>query len=166
VDSKLADAQAAHETTLSAMLAALSGANIIYGLGMLEMGMTIDYAKLVMDNEFASMIKRVVSGIAVNQESLAVEVIKQVGACGEFVSHEHTYNHFKSEQSKSKLIDRRSAADWLAMGGKDLTERANDVAKDLYMNYVPEPLPDDVQKKLRNIVNEAERHYNVAISKE
>lgn len=144
----------------------MAGANIIYGLGMLEMGITIDYAKLVMDNEFAGMIKKAVSGIEVNEETLATEVIKQVGAGGEFVSHEHTFRHFKTEQSLSKLIDRRMPEDWLAKGGKDLTERANEVAKDLLENYTPEPLPTEIKNKLRNIVNEAEKHYNVAISRE
>lgn len=151
---------------MSALLAALAGANIIYGLGMLEMGITIDYAKLVMDNEFAGMIKKAVSGIEVNEETLATEVIKQVGAGGEFVSHEHTFKHFKTEQSRSKLIDRRMPEEWLAMGGKDLTERANEVAKDLYNNYIPEQLPDEIKNKLRTIVNEAEEYYNVKISKE
>lgn len=147
-------------------MAALAGANIIYGLGMLEMGITFDYAKLVMDNEFAGMVKKIISGIEVNEETLAVDVIKQVGAAGEFVSHEHTYRHFKNEQSQSKLIDRRMPEDWLAMGGKDLTERANEVAQQIYSNYKPEQLPDGVKKKLRDIVNEAEEYYGVKLSEQ
>lgn len=166
MDSKVADAQSAHETTMSALLAALAGANIIYGLGMLEMGITFDYAKLVMDNEFATMIKKVISGIDVNEETLATEVIKSVGAGGEFVSHEHTYKHFKAEQSQSKLIDRRMGPDWLAMGGTDITQRANKVAQDLYTNYRPDPLPADIIIKLRQTVNEAEDHYGVKRSQE
>jgi len=157
----LPDAQAAHETTLSAVMAAMAGANIIYGLGMLEMGITFDYAKLVMDNEFAGMIKKAISGIEVSEEALAVEVIKQVGAGGEFVSHEHTYKHFKAEQSQSKLIDRRMPEEWLSLGGTDITQRANEVAKDLYTNYQADPLADEIQKALREIVNEAESHYGV-----
>ena len=164
MDSKLVDAQAAHETTLSATLAALAGANIIYGLGMLEMGMTFDYAKLVMDNEFAYMIKHAVRGIPVNAETLAVDVIKQVGAGGEFVSHEHTYRHFKTEQSRSKLIDRRMPEEWAAQGGQSLLEKANEVAVDLYLNYKAPALGTDVQAKLREIVNAAEDHYGVALS--
>ena len=61
------------------MLPALAGANLIYGLGMIEMGMTIDYGQLVMDNEFARMIKHVVQGIAVNDETLAADVIHEIG---------------------------------------------------------------------------------------
>lgn len=160
----MADAQAAHETTLSGLVAALAGANIIYGLGMLEMGITIDYTKLVMDNEFAGMIKKVVSGIVVNEETLAIDVIKQVGAGGEFVSHEHTFKHFKSEQSKSNLIDRRMPEEWLAMGGKDITKRANELAQDIYTNYKAESLKNEIKGELRSIVNEAEEYYGVARS--
>ncbi|NIO04388.1 MAG: Trimethylamine methyltransferase MttB, partial [Proteobacteria bacterium] len=58
---------------------ALAGANLIYGLGMLEMGMTLSFAQLVMDNEFARMIKHVVKGIPVNDETLAVDVIREIG---------------------------------------------------------------------------------------
>jgi len=166
VDSKLADAQAAHETTTSGLLTALAGANIIYGLGMLEMGITFDYAKLVMDNEFAGMIKKIISGIEVNEETLAVDIIKQVGAGGEFVSHEHTYKNFKKEQSQSKLIDRRMPEEWLAMGGKSLTERANEAAQQLYSEYVPEPLSEEAKAALRRIVNEAEEFYGVSRSSE
>ncbi len=151
---------------MSATLAALAGANIIYGLGMLEMGMTFDYAKLVMDNELADMIKHAVKGIDVTPETLAVDVIRQVGPGGEFVSHEHTYRHFKATQSRSVLIDRRMPDDWLASGSVEMLTKANETAIDLYDNYKPQPLTKELQKKLRGIVNEAERHYQVKLSVE
>ena len=73
------DAQSGHEKTITGLLPALAGANLIYGLGMIEMGMTIDYGQMVMDNEFARMIKYVVQGIPVNDETLAVDVIHEIG---------------------------------------------------------------------------------------
>ena len=133
---------------------------------MLEMGMTFDYAKLVMDNEFASMIKHAVKGIDVTPDALAVDVIKQVGPGGEFVSHEHTYQNFKASQSRSILIDRRMPEDWVALGSVDMLTKAKEVAVDLYDHYQPAPLSIDTQKKLREIVNNAEQHYNVKLSVE
>ena len=130
------------------------------------MGMTFDYAKLVMDNEFAYMIKHAVKGIDVDDATLAVDVIRQVGPGGEFVSHEHTYQHFKESQSRSVLIYRRMPEDWVALGSVDMLTKANDVAIDLYDHYKPIPLSCDVQKKLREIVNQAEKHYNVRLSVE
>ena len=133
---------------------------------MLEMGMTFDYAKLVMDNEFAYMIKHAVKGIKVDAENLAVDVIKEIGPGGEFVSNMHTYQHFKEAQSRSVLIDRRMPEDWAAMGAKSILDKANDVAIDLYDNYKATPLSIDVQKKIREIVNGAEKHYGVELSVE
>ena len=74
---------------------------MIYGLGMLEMGITFDFGQLVMDDDFAGMIKHVVRGIRVDDGTLAVDLIGQVGSAGDFLSHEHTYLHMK-EMSEPK----------------------------------------------------------------
>lgn len=147
------------------MLAAQAGSNLIYGLGMLELGITFDYAQLVMDNEMAKMINKAVGGISVTDESMAVDVIKSVGAAGEFITHEHTYEHFRTEQSKSKLIDRTMRDTWLEKGAKDFTERAYDEAINLLENYKPDPLPPGVEGIIRSIVEAAEEEYGLEISK-
>ena len=82
----LEDAQAGFESLLTALPAALAGANLIYGLGMIEMGMTIDYGQMVMDNEFARMIKYVVQGIPVNDETLALDVVEELGPTGRYLA--------------------------------------------------------------------------------
>jgi len=94
-DSKLSDAQLGHKKALTGLMAALAGANLIFGSGMVESGMTFDYGQLVMDNEFAGMIKHCVGGIPVSDESLAVDVIHVVGPSRDFLTHEHTYKHMK-----------------------------------------------------------------------
>lgn len=142
-------------------MAALGGANLIYGLGMLELGITFDFAQLVMDNEMAKMIKKSVSGISVTEETLAVDVIKQVGAGGEFVTNDHTFRHFKTAHSQSKLIDRRMRDTWLGLGGKDFTERAYEEAVFILQNHKPDPLPAGVAEKMRAIVEEAEKEYGL-----
>jgi trimethylamine--corrinoid protein Co-methyltransferase len=133
---------------------------VIYGLGMLELGMTFDYAQLLIDNEIARMVKKSVEGINVNAEELAVNVIGQVGAGGEFVSNEHTFRHFR-EQSQNKLIDRKMRDAWLAEGAKDLTERAYEEAKQILENHKPEPLIPGASETMRAIVEEAEKEYGV-----
>jgi trimethylamine--corrinoid protein Co-methyltransferase len=137
-------------------LPALAGANIIYGLGMLDMGMTMDWAQLVMDNEFAGMIKHVVKGIPVTDETLAVDVIHEVGPFGDFISHEHTRKHMRALQSQPKLIDRRRRDFWLQLGGKDLAERAREEAKYIFKTHKPDPLPPEVLSSLNSIVESAE----------
>lgn len=142
------------------MLPALAGANLIYGLGMIEMGMTIDYGQLVMDNEFARMIKYSLQGIPVNDETLAVDVMHEVGPSRDFLGHDHTFKHM-AEQSQPTLIDRRMREDWQAGGSTDLHQRATEKARQILETHRPEPLPDDVLAKMRAIVEEAEEELGV-----
>jgi len=138
----------------------LAGANLIYGLGMIEMGMTIDYGQLVMDNEFARMIKYTVQGIPVNDETLAVDVMHDVGPSKDFLGHDHTFRHMH-EQSQPTLIDRRMREDWQADGGTDLHQRATAKAREILETHQPEPLPDEVLAEMRSIVEEAEAHLGI-----
>lgn len=142
----------------------MAGANLIYGLGMIEMGMTIDYGQLVLDNEFAKMIKFLLNGIPVNDETLAVDVIREVGIGKDFLSHDHTYNHMQS-QSQPVLIDRNMREDWEASGSTDIHRRALDKAKHILETHKPDPLPDDVLATLRSIVEEAEEGLGVKSKK-
>ena len=133
---------------------------------MLAQGITFDYAQLLIDNEIARMIKEVVGGVRVDRESLALEVIQSVGATGEFISHEHTYRSFKQEVSQNQLIFRGTRDAWQNGGSKDLTERAYEEAQKIFNTFKIKPLPQDVVKKMRDLVNEAEEHYGVALSSE
>ena len=138
---------------------ALIGANLIYGLGMIEMGMTIDFGQLVMDNEFARMIKHTVQGVPVNDETLAADVIREIGVGKDFLSHESTYKHMRS-QSQPKLIDRNMREDWTAAGSTDIYQRSIEHAKFILENHNPEPLPDGAMETIRSIVEEAELIVN------
>ena len=138
----------------------MAGANLIYGLGMIEMGMTIDYGQLVMDNEFARMIKYTLQGIPVNDETLAVDVMHDVGPANDFLGHDHTFEHMQ-EQSQPTLIDRRMREDWQADGSTDLHQRATQEARHILETHQPEPLPKEILAKLRSIVEEAEEELGV-----
>jgi len=155
------DAQSGHEKTLTALLPALAGANLIYGLGMLESGVTFDYGQLVMDDEFARMIKFALGGIPVSDETLAVEDIAAVGSFGDFLSLDSTYRHMR-EQSSAKLLDRRVREDWVATGATDMYARARLKAIEILETHQPQPLPDEVAAEIRGIVVGAEKELGVA----
>ncbi len=124
------------------------------------MGMTIDYGQLVMDNEFARMIKYTVQGIPVNDETLAVDVINEIGIGKDFLSHDSTYRHMRS-QSQAELIDRRIREDWVKAGSTDIYQRAMEQARFILENHKPDPLPEDVLATIRSIVEEAETDLGV-----
>jgi trimethylamine--corrinoid protein Co-methyltransferase len=137
-------------------MAALAGTNLIYGLGMIESGVTFDYAQLVIDDEIARMVKQVVGGIRVSDERLAVDDIARVGSFGDFLSLDATMAHMR-EQSQPKLIDRRVREDWEERGSTDMYQRALARAREILETHVPEPLPGDVRQRLRDIVDDADR---------
>ena len=113
-----------------------------------------------MQNEMLDMVLRTVRGISISDQLIAFDVVKQVGPGGEFISHDHTFEHMR-EQSQGKLIDRRSRESWEDDGRPDFVEKAYQKAIDIINTHKVEPLPEDVQKSLDSIFEEAE-----AISKE
>jgi len=139
----------------------LAGANLIYGAGMIESGVTFDFGQLVMDNEFAKMIKHAVAGIPVDDETLAVEDIAGVGPFGDFLSLDATLKHMR-ELSQPEVLDRRVREDWEARGSSDLYTTCLEKARDVIREYVPEPVPDDVAARLHAIVEETDRAAGVA----
>ena len=152
----MVDAQSGHEKTLTGLMPALAGANLIYGLGMIESGMTFDFGQLVMDDEFAGMIKQCVRGIRVDDEALAIDVIHDIGPFGDFLSHDHTMAHMR-ETSQPAVIDRRVREDWEASGSTDLYTRACAEARRILETHEVEPLADDVAAEVREIVERADR---------
>jgi trimethylamine--corrinoid protein Co-methyltransferase len=141
-------------------LTALAGANLIYGLGMLESGVTFDFGQLVMDNEFAQMIKCVVNGIPVNDETLAVDVIDTVGPFQQFLTQKHTFDHMR-KMSQPKLMDRKVRDKWQKDGGRSMHEKAMDKARQILAEHKPKPLADDVLSTMRSIVAETEEELGV-----
>jgi len=136
---------------------------MIYGPGMLESGITFDLAQLVLDCEFARMIHHTVKGIPVSQESIAKDVIREIGPFGNFLSHGHTFAHMR-EQSNAELIDRRMRSDWELDGGSDSYTRARSKVRHILKNHKPEPLPDEVLSAIRQIVVETERELGITAS--
>jgi trimethylamine--corrinoid protein Co-methyltransferase len=154
------DAQSGHEKTITGLLPALAGANVIYGLGMLEMGITFDLAQLVMDHEIAKMILHSLQGIPVNDETLSVDIIKEMGIGKDYLAHESTFRYMRS-QSQASLIDRRMREDWEAAGSPDIYKRAHDKVIEILETYEPPPLSEDVLATIGSIVEEAEKEMGV-----
>lgn len=150
------DAQIGHEKTMTSLLPAVTGSNIIYGMGMLEMGMTMSYEQLLIDQEIVRMIRRVLQGIPVNKETIALDVIQKVGPAGNYLRERHTLKYMRQELSSTKLINRRMRDHWMNEGGKDMAQRAREQAIEILENYKPIPLPEEAAKKIRAIVEEGE----------
>lgn len=128
---------------------------------MIDSGIAMCYEQLVIDNEIIHMVRRVLKGMAVNQETLATEVIKAVGPVGNFLSEKHTRAHMRRELSTSSLFDRRMYDVWQRSGEKDLYQRAREKALSLYENSKPADLVDpEIAARFRSIIEAAEKEYS------
>jgi trimethylamine--corrinoid protein Co-methyltransferase len=158
-DAKALDQQAAIEATFSIVLAALSGANLIHDVGYLESGLLGSFDMLVMSDEIIGMARRLLSGVTVTPETLAVDVIEQVGPGGHYLTQPHTRRHFRNETWFPTLIDRQMRRAWEAAGSQSMADRIHDRVLDILEHHQPAPLPDGVEQALSNIVDRAEAPY-------
>ena len=128
---------------------------------MIESGMTFDYGQMLMDNEFAKMIKFVVGGIPVNDATMSVDLIKEVGPFKDFLAHDNTFDHMRM-YPQAKLMDRRMRGAWEKSGSMDLYTASTMEARKILANHQPDSLPEDTIRKLRDIVKSAEEEMGIA----
>jgi trimethylamine--corrinoid protein Co-methyltransferase len=153
-DAKVVDQQAAAEAALTLLAESLVGGNIIHDLGYLESGLTFSFAQLVICEEMIGWIEAFLKGVEVSDETLALDVIAQAGPEGQYLNKDHTRRHFR-ELWYPSILDRNDHKTWQKGGGKTLGQRAAERVEEVLGDHRPEPLPDGVKAKLRQIVERA-----------
>jgi trimethylamine--corrinoid protein Co-methyltransferase len=147
-DSKELDSQSGYETAITSLLCALAGANFIHdAAGFMEFALTACYEKFVIDNEILGMVMRAVDGIKVNDDTLAFDLIKQVGPGGNFISSKHTRQFMRNEHYQPSLSDRNSREEWISKGEKNTWERASVMVPQLIANH-NYTLPDGIRNRI------------------
>jgi len=152
-ESMCPDAQTAMEKTCGFMAHLQSRVSNIWSVGQLESELTFSPAQAVIDDEIIAYVKRYLQGVSVNEEALALELIKQVGISGSFLEQPHTADHFRTELFMPKLLFRQPREEWESQGSKDLANRAEERAQALMQNTVDSKLTDDQIKELDALAN-------------
>ena len=154
-DAKIVDAQCGFESGLGITLGALAGVNVMSGPGMLNFENCQSLEKLVIDNTICGMALRLVEGVRVDNETMALDLIKKVGPGGVYLAEKHTLEWTKKEQLlPSDLIDRQEFKAWQGAGSKDIVKRAREIVQKTLREHQPEPLPSDVAKDLDNVMKD------------
>jgi trimethylamine--corrinoid protein Co-methyltransferase len=123
-NSKINDAQSGYETGLSTMAGLLSGMDMMNMGGLVEALKTFDFAKAVIDDEIAQMLKRMKRGFEFSEENLAVDIIKKIGPGGSYIVEPHTIKRMKTAGLLTKLSDRDTRTQWEKKGARDIQTRA------------------------------------------
>ena len=155
-DSKVPDAQAGAEAMMTSMMAGLCGVNLIHDHGYLAGGSIGSIEMAVICDEIIGMVSRLVGGIEVNDDTLAVDVIRAIGPEGHFMSHKHTLRHLQTELFFPKLFDKTSEVTWTKAGKKDIAAVSRERAKKIVKEHSPQSLPADVCEQLERIVRDAQ----------
>ena len=123
-NAKINDAQSGFETGMSTMTGLLAGVDMLNMGGLLDALKVFDFAKAVIDDEIAQMLKRVKRSFEFSEENLALDVIADVGPGGAFMIHRHTVKCMKTTALLPKLADRDSRDGWESKGALDTHARA------------------------------------------
>jgi trimethylamine--corrinoid protein Co-methyltransferase len=156
-DSKVPDAQAGAEVMMNTLVSAFSGVNLIHDFGYLAGGSIGSMEMAVIGDEVAGIVKRILEGVRIDDETLAVDLIKSVGPEGQFMSQKHTLKFLRREVYTPTLFDRKPESLWLSEGGRDIAAVAREKARKILKEHVVEPLPEDVRKRLSDSVRNWEK---------
>lgn len=149
-DSKINDSQAGYESAITAMTVALSGSNYIHdAVGLLEMCQVFSYDKMIIDNEILANVLRVMKGITVNEDTIAVDVIQSVGAAGQYLDEEHTVKHLRKEFFIPKVADRQTRIKWEESGQLTTEQRARKIVDKVLKKHIPTPVDPEMKVELR-----------------
>lgn len=157
-DSKILDEQAAAEQMMNLFYAYLSGANLVHDVGYIDHGTNASLESLVLNQEMIGMVKQFGKGINTDDEHLALDLIEKQGPGGEYVTTDHTFEHWK-EWFRPKLQDRSDYETWVKNGSKTMGDRVKERTQYLLDNHKPEPLEDGLKKELRKVCEDADKRH-------
>jgi trimethylamine--corrinoid protein Co-methyltransferase len=132
----------------------MAGSNLNHDVGYLDFGRTGSLDMIVILNEVIDQVRRLYKGIPVNDTTLALDVIREVGAEGNFLVHPHTLETMQTTQWRPELINRMGYDKWQAAGGTSLLARAQKKRQRVLREHQPVPLPADKAGRIRELVDQ------------
>ncbi|WP_227764416.1 trimethylamine methyltransferase family protein [Zhaonella formicivorans] len=157
VNAPVPDAQAGFEAGINLLMAQLTGANLVHDVGYLEGGKTGSLAFLTMCNDFIDMVRYMGRGTRINATTLAVDCIDEVGPGGNYLAHQHTFDHFRTEIWSPQLFNRLFWEIWEEKGAQGIADHAKNMAKEILASYQPEPVKESVRAELQKIIADVEK---------
>ena len=162
-NSKIPDAQAAYETQMTLWPAVLAHTNLIlHSAGWLEAGLVCSLEKFVLDVEGLAMMSRFLNGLEINDDTLALEEIAEVGPGGNHFGTAYTMERFQDAFYRPTVSDRQNYETWVERGAKDALQRAHEIANQLLETYEQPGLPSSVQGELMEYVEKRKQESTVS----
>jgi len=148
-NAKLNDTQAGYETGMSGVAGLLGGMDMFNIGGLIDALKTFDFAKAVIDDEVAQMMKRLKRGVSFSDDDLAMNLIKEIGPGGSFITAKHTISRMKTEAVMTKIADRDARSIWEKKGATDTQAKAMKKAKEIMSSNTAPLISPEVDEKIR-----------------
>jgi trimethylamine---corrinoid protein Co-methyltransferase len=148
-NSKINDAQSGYETGMSTVAGTLAGADMLNMAGLLDALKSFDFAKAVVDNEIALMLKRVVRGLEFSEENMALDIIAKVGPGGNFMLEDTTVRWMKTAGLLTRIADRDPRTVWEARGALDSHARGLQRARQIFSRPNPAVFSTELDDRIR-----------------
>ncbi|MGD2163461.1 MAG: trimethylamine methyltransferase family protein, partial [Anaerolineales bacterium] len=142
--------------SLSVYFSALTGGDLCHDVGYTESAMTGSVFQLAMMDEAIGYSRRITRGIEVNEDTLAVDVIHNVGPNGHYLREQHTRDYYKTEFFYPNLCDRRNYEEWEMMGKQTMSDRVISRVQDILATHEPSPIKPETEKVIEEVLADAE----------
>ncbi len=149
--------QACYEKMSSGLPQFYAGCDMVAGLGLLDDVTMLSYEQMVIDNEMVKIMARLAAGVTVDDDHMAVDLIKKVGPGGSFLGERHTMQWLNKEHFMTDITDRRTGETWEADGRKSVIDRARAKVEKILKEHVVQQVPPEVAKDFESIVKRAEK---------
>jgi trimethylamine--corrinoid protein Co-methyltransferase len=151
-DSNTFDQQATLESALWILLSSLNGGNLIHDVGYINNGLTTSFDQIVVSNEVIALVRHITGGLEINEDTMAIDLIDEIGPGGEYLTSDHTLKHFR-KNFYPDLLSREPYERWEENGKKDLGERSKEKVRHILKNYTPHSLDKKLRDELQKIVD-------------
>jgi trimethylamine--corrinoid protein Co-methyltransferase len=156
-DSKRPDGQAGMEAGITLAMGAAAGADIFGHMGICGVDQAASLDMLVLQNEIISYVESTMREVNFSDEALGLDVVEEVGPGGSFIATDHTIEHFRQELWVPQLADRQYYQAWLDSGAKSMEDRCEGRARAILEEHEPEPISEDLDRALTEIVKGAKQ---------
>jgi trimethylamine--corrinoid protein Co-methyltransferase len=158
--SKIPDFQCGYEKAIIALIAALSGINLQLVQGAIHGELTHHPVQAIIDDDLVGMIGRFLEGVEVSDETIALDLIAQVGPIpGEYLSKEHTRKWWRKEQFIPQVADTLTYPEWMKKGKKSCLQYAKEKMEEILAKHKPTPLTESQERDIEKILEDARKFY-------
>ncbi len=159
-EAKTVDIQAAIESTVQVLLSGLSATTLVHDIGFLDCADIGSLEMLVMNDEIIELAQRVLRGIEINEETLMLDLIDEIGPGGHFIATRETAERCRDEIWTPSLMDRTPWETWVASGAEAMIDRAQQRLRSILTTHQPPPLPAGAAEEIEAILQAAEERYS------